>query len=48
MTQAELNQLETELQAVKEALQSNLLEHKRLLERATQLTNQLGGAFECH
>ena len=46
MTQNELNQLETELQAVKEALQSNLIEHQKLLDRARQITNQLRGTFK--
>ena len=46
MTQNELNQLETELQAVREALQQNVVEHQKLLDRARQITNQIRGAFE--
>lgn len=44
-TQGELNRLETELEAIREALINNLKEHKELLERQRKLIKELKGGF---
>lgn len=45
-TQGELNRLETELEAIREALINNLKEHKDLLEKQRKLVKQLKGEFD--
>ena len=42
-TQAEVNALEVELEAIREALNQNEQEHKRLMDRAKQILTQLKG-----
>jgi len=44
-TQGELNRLETELDAIREALINNLKEHRELLERQRKLVKQLKGEY---
>jgi hypothetical protein len=44
-TNGELNRLETEISAVREALINNLKEHRELLERQRKLIKQLKEGF---
>ena len=44
-TQGELNRLETELEAIREALINNLKEHKDLLEKQRRIVKQLKGEY---
>ena len=44
-TQGELNRLETELEAIREALINNLKEHRELLEKQRKIVKQLKGEY---
>jgi hypothetical protein len=43
-SQGQLNRLETELQAIREAIIENLEEHRRLLEQQRKIINELKGS----
>ena len=43
LTQGDINKLETELEALREALNTNEAEHKRLLQQAHDIIKQLKG-----
>jgi len=46
MNQANINDIELELYAVKEAIEANLKEYGILRDRAVELTYQLKGVFK--
>ena len=43
LTQGDINKLEIELNALREAINQNEAEHKRLLQQAQQIIKQLKG-----